>query len=274
MPKKSQKKKAARKPRKISVRDDDQFVSCRICGERFTKISEVHAQTHGMTLDQYQHMFGITTPEEEQAAFVDSNIIDAATALTHDTSLKSMLSSQVRGYIFSNEQRNDLSAILSYIYAKFLNEAESLASSKALLLKEIFAPWRITSGGDNGGPTATKDLLAMLKAILTIENRPVELMTNMAKISSRERSSDRPIAVINAHQREFTGETIDAMFEVSNGEREEAREALFLLAQHGDPDAIAKILLENGTISDEEFSQRVSSSVRDSKVIDVDSSVS
>lgn len=250
---------------------EHEMIQCQVCHRWFKRITPKHVATHGLTQDQYIQMYGPTTPNALKKAVAEGSatVRDLATAMSSDERLLAQLGGELRGYLFSDSRRAQIDTGLTLLMSRYLDDAERVQKAKIDVMEELLSDWRVTSGGENADPTPTSELISLLKAIMEVEDRASDMITDAARISVSERKNDAPLMVFNTNtEGDYTDEAERKVVFGDASQREAARN-LVASMRAGDKAAIMDALYQKGSITKERY-QSVTGREPPELVIDVD----
>jgi hypothetical protein len=183
---------------------------------------------------------------------------DVVEIAVNDPRVAEAVAQTAQGFLFSDKLRERMAmAVLGSMKrrSETVNKLDTLEDS---VLAELVDEWRITSGGPNGMPTSTSELIEILRYIDKARKGVEDVALRAAATSVAERKSDMPLTLINIQndrlREKKEEENINSVSSLQY--TPEQREMLRQFANRlrsGSPADVAKALLDKGAITQEEF---------------------
>jgi len=229
-------------------------IQCAVCGQRFLAITKPHAKSHGLTLAEYTRLYGAVKPirvaEELAKKAVTSD--EVADLMLANPEIRSGLADGLMAHVFGPGTRSRLLAALSVVLEARMTKFSELMAVKAKVVHELFKDWRITRGGEDGSPTPTKELIAMLATLGQEQSSTESVITRVLQQAVSERKAPMQLLLgIGIHGNAFSGRH-EGVSGLTQQQREQAR----LLDENlssGNPDQVARGLLMASVITPEEY---------------------
>lgn len=231
-------------------------IQCAICGQRFARITKSHVNKHGLSLAQYSKLYGAVRETEVASELAERaiNSDEVADLMLANPEIRSGLADGLVAHIFGPGTRARLLSAISIILEGRMTQFSELMQKRAKIAAELFKDWRIQQGGENGGPTPTKDLIAMFATLGQEQSATESLLVRVIQQAVSERKAPMQLLLgIGVHGNAFTGQH-EAVSRLTQQQREQAR----LLDENlssGDPAKVARGLLMSAIITPEEYEQ-------------------
>jgi hypothetical protein len=167
-------------------------IECKVCRQVFPKLTVAHLNVHGLTIESYCATYSVSRakfragrPPTGRASALDrAPLEDALVSIAHDPRgraelaaavsrellakgrLAAELAGDVERAIVAGPLRGTLTAALVQLMATRLEMHGKAAATLDALRAELSQPWRREAGGDEGGPTPTRDLVALTQTAI------------------------------------------------------------------------------------------------------------
>lgn len=221
-----------------SSRQRARTITCGICGRHYVSLTRKHLAKHGLTPAQYGRVYGATTPaqatqphtrpQDASLAPLDTHsgvplhtVQQLADACAESPEFLSKLATDVGAHLLGGHTRGLLAASLGAVIATRLKQAGSAAARLQEVNTELAQSWRLEQGGENGGPTPTRDVLLMQQAAASELDRASEAILRAGKLAIDERRGQSGEALGDAPLDRYTGarDAIALPDDVGPGER-------------------------------------------------------
>jgi hypothetical protein len=208
-------------------------VQCLICKDSFPKLTRSHLALHGYTIERYCITFGVQRglfkpsrgpfppPGVDSAASPGAPTVPAGRArdevlaiianghagpegallarriaeeLVGDPEFLQTLADEVEQTIVTSSLRPRLTSALASILAARLETHGAALSLLERVRGELGQTWRIEQGGDDGGPTPTRDLTGMHFAANAELKTAEDLVLRAVKLAIDEKKGQDPSA--------------------------------------------------------------------------------
>ena len=225
-----------------------------MCGKRFKRLTKAHLQTHGYTAARYARLFsqdasappvsrartglpagcsnGESSASSSRQAPPGELVRVVASHLEARPEFVASLADEVAAYIMAGPVRDRLRvALLGLISARLELHGQAVARLDATN-RELGADWRITQGGENGGPTPTKDLVGIASQTLAELKTGEDMVLKAIKLAIDEAKTPPAQVAAGSPLDQYSGrdEVLQVPSSISAAERETVRTLLSSLA--------------------------------------------
>jgi len=212
-------------------------VTCQVCKVTMPRLTVEHLQVHGLTMQRYARLYSGSSPISPgflpPATAPDPTPLGIAQSLVASPSFVTTLADEVAEAIFSGPLRDRLRlALTSVLGSRLAMHGESVALL-ARVRRELGAAWRIEQGGENGGPTETRDLVAMAMQASGEVAKGEDALLRTIKLAIDENKGRDGVALDRGGFKPYTGEAevLPVPVDLSADEREAVRSLLATLTQ-------------------------------------------
>ncbi len=229
-------------------------IQCAVCGQRFIAITKTHVALHGLSLAEYNRIYGATDKKMVLSEYLDKPLstIELSDTFLNNPEIAAGLADGNIAHILGPKARANIMASVALVLRARLQEFNSYMETKAKIAGELFKDWRIKNGGEDGGPTALKDLLAMFSAVGQEQTAAETVIIKVLSQAVSERKAPMQLLLGAGLQgNAFTGRH-EAVSGLNQQQREHAR-LLDECLSSGDPDEVNKGMLMAALITPEEY---------------------
>ena len=205
---------AAKSKKGRKKRRKQAHVTCQVCHKTFKKITATHQRQHGLTQEQYRRAFRAHThgsyANPAGATIKGASGSDAlaiAERIISDPAMIRDVANEVQEAIFSGPLRDRFRLGLTALISRRMEMHGKAAAALDAVRAELSADWRVTQGGANGGPTPTKDLVAIASVLGNEVKSGEELLVKAVKLCLEEYRSNKGLNTLDAGTlARYTGE--------------------------------------------------------------------
>jgi hypothetical protein len=232
---------------------------CQICKKVMEGVSPGHLREHGWTVERYRRCYGVLGPVSGPSSVsIDMSKPDnpndiliqaVGDRLTSSKQWVACIADEVGERILGGPLRQRLSVLLTtmlYQRAEVHGKALAILSGS---LEELQSDWRMSQGGENGGPTDTDTLLRMVEKAGKLVKDSEDAVQRTIKLALDEQRLAADTAdALGPALYQGTGENLNMPAGMTTGDRETIRNLLSLVGKaandHGTVDATSQVISE------------------------------
>jgi len=179
-------------------------VRCEVCGKRLSRMTVNHLRGHGLTRERYRRIYEALpdptvgsvvqrisgSPDQSPRSRPLTTVDKLARRISSSAAFLDTLAAEVSDHILHAAplRRQVALAAAQVIQARMAIHADAVGRLSAIS-DELGQPWRVDQGGSNGGPTPTKDLVAMAMQAHAEIVKAEEMVLKSAKLALEEQKA-------------------------------------------------------------------------------------
>ncbi len=225
--------------------------ACGVCGELYVRLERHVRQVHSLPWTTYQRVYSHPlqsdpSPTSSKSALPAHLVRAIADACANDPDFLPRLASDVGAHLLGSGLREMLSVSIGALLTTRMKLAGDAAARLESIGTELSQPWRTESGGENGAPTSTRDLVAMAQVASAELDRTTDAALRAAKLSIDERRGERGEQAGDAPLDKYrgAGDVLDLPADIGPGERAIMLELTMSLARNARTKRLAEEVID------------------------------